>query len=98
MTAVPTINIPSKIRFALYLLAAFGSLVVLYAIDKGWVGDPEFKFWTGLAGLLNLLAATKTAISDTGVVVPGKVEQTTTTTTELTPVDEDEASALGLRG
>lgn len=62
---MPTINIPPKVRFVLYLIAAIGSAVVVYAMDKNWAGEAEFKLWTALAGLLSLLAASKTSTSDT---------------------------------
>lgn len=90
---MPTLNIPPKIRFTLYILAALGSVFVVYAMDKNWAGEAEFKCWTGVAGLLSLLAASKTTTSDTGVVVAGTVEQTTTTTTEIDP---DETGAISV--
>ncbi len=57
---MPTINIPPRVRFALYLLASAGSVAIVYAMDKNWAGDAEFKCWTAFAGLLTLLAASKT--------------------------------------
>lgn len=84
---MPTINIPPLIRFWLYLLGAIGSIAVVYVMDKGWAGSAEYKAWTQLAGLLAVLAAAKVNRSDTSVVVPGTVEQTTTTTTEIDPDD-----------
>lgn len=56
---MPTINIPPRVRFALYLIGAVSLLTVSYAVDKTWAGDAEVRFVTGLAALLNLLAAAK---------------------------------------
>lgn len=61
---MPTLNIPPAVRFALYLIGSVGSLVMIYAIQKGWAGDPESQLWTGFAGLLTLLAASKTPVGD----------------------------------
>lgn len=61
---MPTINIPPRIRFALYILAAVALIVVAYAVDKTWAGDAEVQLVTGLAALLNLLAAAKVNLSE----------------------------------
>jgi len=60
---MPTINIPNRVRFALYILGALALLTVAYAVDKSWAGDAEVRYVTGLAALLHLLAAAKTDIS-----------------------------------
>lgn len=61
---MPSINIPPAVRFALYLIAAVALLVVAYAVDKDWAGDAEVRLVTGLAALLNILAAAKTNLSE----------------------------------
>lgn len=61
---MPTINIPPLARFVLYLIAAIALLVVAYAVDKDWAGDAEVRLVTGLAALLNVLAAAKTNLRD----------------------------------
>ena len=53
-------NIPPKIRFALYLIGALASLGVVYAVDKAWAGDAEVRFVQGLVALINILAAGNT--------------------------------------
>ena len=58
--SVPEINIPSKVRFALYILSAVALLTVTYAVDKSWAGEAEVQYVTGLCALLSLLAAAKT--------------------------------------
>lgn len=60
---MPTINVPSRVRFALYIIGALALLTVTYAVDKTWAGDAEVRFVTGIAALLQLLAAAKTDIS-----------------------------------
>lgn len=60
---MPTVNIPPKIRLALYLLAAVSLLAVSYAVAKGWAGDAEVALVTGIAALINILAAAKTDTS-----------------------------------
>lgn len=60
---MPTINISPKIRFALYIIGALSLLTVSYAVDKSWAGDAEVRYVTGLAALLQLLAAAKTDLS-----------------------------------
>lgn len=60
---MPNVNIPPKVRLALYLLAAVALLVVSYAVAKGWAGDAEVALVTGLAALANVLAAAKTDTS-----------------------------------
>ena len=57
---MPTINIPPHARFVLYIVGALALLFVAYAVDKSWAGDAEVRLVTGLAALLNLLAAAKT--------------------------------------
>lgn len=63
---MPTINIPNRVRFALYLIGAVSLLTVSYAVDKAWAGDAEVRYVTGLAALLQLLAAAKTDIRSDG--------------------------------
>lgn len=70
---MPTINIPPVIRFVLYLLGSISLLTVSYAVDKSWAGDAEVRYVTGLAGLLFILAAAKTGVSDNAATVTGTV-------------------------
>lgn len=75
---MPTINIPPVVRFVLYLIAAVALLGVTYAVDKSWAGDAEVRFVTGLAALLQLLAAAKTNLRDEPKVIrDGEVTITT---------------------
>lgn len=63
---MPTVNIPPLVRFILYLVGAFALLFVAYAVDKSWAGDAEVRLVTGVVALLQLLAAAKTNLSDSG--------------------------------
>ena len=76
---MPPINIPPRVRFALYLLAAFGLLAVNYAAEKHWAGASEVRFVSNLAALLQVLAAAKTNLSDTAA----QAEATDATATAL---------------
>ena len=73
---MPTINIPPRIRFALYLIGAIALLLVAYAVDKSWAGDAEVRLVTGLVALLQLLAAAKTNLSDGGTTATVVVNET----------------------
>lgn len=60
---MPTINIPPRVRFVLYIAGALALLTVSYASEKSWAGDPEVRYVTGIVSLLQLLAAAKTDLS-----------------------------------
>lgn len=61
---MPTMNIPPRIRFALYIAGALALPFITYAVDKGWAGKPEVQLVTTLAALLGALAAAKTDLSE----------------------------------
>lgn len=60
---MPTVNIPARVRFVLYIVAALASLGVTYAVNKTWAGDAEVRLVQGLIALVNILAAAKTDLS-----------------------------------
>ncbi len=74
---MPTINIPPVLRFVLYVIGSIALLTVSYAVDKEWAGDAEVRYVTGLAGLLFILAAAKTGVSDGAASVTGTVTSET---------------------
>ncbi|KAB2807975.1 hypothetical protein ACIRN4_06425 [Pimelobacter simplex] len=39
------INVPFRVRVALYLANVLGTPVVVYALAKGWIGDLELTLW-----------------------------------------------------
>lgn len=65
---MPTVNIPSKVRFALYLVSAIGSAVAAYLFAKGYVGDAELGLWAAVVAIVNTLSAANTNISGEPVV------------------------------
>ena len=95
---MPTINISPKVRFILYLIGAISLMIVSYAVDKKWAGDAEVRLVTALSGLLFVLAAAKTNLSDTGAKVTGTVVAETGETGQINavvgaPGDETAAAA-----
>lgn len=54
------INLPVKLRFALYVVTGVGSLVMIYLSSKGIVGEAELKFWAGFTTFIGGLAAVNT--------------------------------------
>lgn len=80
---MPTINIPPKVRFALYLVGVLGAVLVQYAIDKAWFGEAEMRLWSGIAAVLFALAAAKTSLSDNTAEVTGTVTSETGETGEI---------------
>lgn len=70
---MPTINIPPRLRFALYLIGVLGAVAVQYAMDKAWFGEAEMRLWSGVAAVLFALAAAKTSLSDDSATVTGTV-------------------------
>ena len=65
---MPTVNIPPKARFALYLISALGSVVVAYLAGQGIIGESETAAWAGVVAIVNGLAAANTNISGELVV------------------------------
>ena len=57
---MPTVNIPAKVRFGLYLLAAAATPLIVYLFDTGAIGKEEVTLFGAYVALVNLLAATKT--------------------------------------
>ena len=59
-----TVNLPPRVRLAIFMLNLLGTPVIVYALAKGWIGELELTLWGGevaaafaLAGL-NVPAAT----------------------------------------
>lgn len=98
---MPTINIPPKVRFALYLAGVLGAVFVQYAMDRSWFGDAEMRLWTGLSAVLFMLAAAKVS---TGGIDPqfGQIvelmEKRNRLAVELNKTVTDGATGRGRRG
>lgn len=60
------INLPSKIRAALYVLTAVGTPIAAYLLAKGIIGELEISLWGGLVTVVNSMAALNTYIPNEG--------------------------------
>lgn len=58
------LNPSPRVRFALYLAAALGSVVVGYLAARGLIGEAETAAWAGIVAILNGLAAANTSRDD----------------------------------
>lgn len=54
---MPTITIPARARFVLYLVGLVGGLAVTLALAKGWLDAAGAAFVTGVLAIINGLAA-----------------------------------------
>jgi hypothetical protein len=61
---MPNFNPPAKVRLALYVLTAVGSVVVAYLKVKNVIGDPEIALWGGLVTVVNSMAALNTTVKE----------------------------------
>lgn len=61
---MPTINIPPRLRFALYLIGALATPLVAYLFDSRVIGKEEVTLFGAYIALVNLLAATKTSVAN----------------------------------
>ena len=82
---IPTINIPPRLRFALYLLATAAGLASSYFLDKNfaWWGEPEVKLTNGVIAVINLMAAVKVSRTLSAPAVEGEVLDRVDDTTDL---------------
>lgn len=51
------LNIPYKIRAALYILTAIGTPIIAYLFAKGVIGELEVTLWAAEVTVVNTLAA-----------------------------------------
>lgn len=54
------INLPLRVRFAIYVVFSVGSIVMTYLATVGVVHEPEMAAWTALTVFATGLAAVKT--------------------------------------
>lgn len=52
-----TINIPYKVRLALYILTAVGTPVIAYLLAKGIIGELEAALWAAEVTVATSIAA-----------------------------------------
>jgi hypothetical protein len=51
------VNLPPKVRLAIYVVFGVGSLVVTYLVNKGQIGADEVQLFTGLSAFVFALAS-----------------------------------------
>lgn len=54
------LNLPAKVRRALYAFTVLGTPVVAYLQVKGLIGDPEAVLWAAEVTVVSALAALNT--------------------------------------
>jgi hypothetical protein len=59
---MPTVNIPAKVRFALYLIGALATPLVAYLFESKVIGKEEVTLFGAYIALIAGLAATKTSV------------------------------------
>lgn len=52
-----TLNLPPKVRIALYLLTVVGTPVVAYLFAKKYVGELEVTLWSAEVAVAGVVAA-----------------------------------------
>lgn len=56
------INLPSKVRAALYVFTALGTPIVAYLLAKGIIGELEVALWSGEVAVVTSMAALNVTI------------------------------------
>ena len=54
---MPIIQLPPKVRLAIYLVSGLGSAVVAYLVAKNYIGDAEVTLWAAVVAVVNGLSA-----------------------------------------
>ena len=52
-----TLNLPYKVRLALYVLTAVGTPVIAYLFAKEVIGELEVQLWAAEVSVVSILAA-----------------------------------------
>lgn len=55
-----TLNVPYKIRGAIYVFTALGTPLIAYLFAKEFIGELEVTLWSGLVAAVNAMAAINT--------------------------------------
>jgi hypothetical protein len=56
-----TLNVPYKVRAALYIFTSLGTPVIAYLFAKDIIGELEVTLWAAEVTAVNIMAALKTA-------------------------------------
>lgn len=58
------INLPDRVRAALYVLTALGTPVIAYLFAKDIIGELEVTLWAAEVAVVNAMAALNVTTSD----------------------------------
>lgn len=58
------VNLPDRVRVALYVVTALGTPVVAYLLAKGYISELEVGLWSGLVTAVSGMAALNVTVSD----------------------------------
>jgi hypothetical protein len=58
------VNLPDKVRVAVYIVTALGTPVIGYLLAKGTIGELEVGLWGGLVTAVNSMAALNVTVND----------------------------------
>lgn len=56
-----TLNLPSRVRAALYVITAVGTPAVAYLLVKHYIGEAEVAFWSAEVTVVSVMAALNTS-------------------------------------
>ncbi len=59
-----TVNVPPKVRLALYVLTVVGTPLVAYLRVKNYIGDNEVALWAGEVTAVSTMAALNTPVNN----------------------------------
>lgn len=58
------VNLPDRVRVALYVLTALGTPVVAYLFAKHYIGELEVTLWSAEVAVVTAMAALNVSVSD----------------------------------
>lgn len=58
------VNLPTKVRFGIYVLTGLGDIVVAYLVATGFLGANETAAWVSLSAFVKGLAALNTPVQE----------------------------------
>jgi hypothetical protein len=58
------LNVPPRVRAAIYIFTALGTPIIVYLKAKGYIGDLELTLWSGEVTAAGSLAALHTSKND----------------------------------
>lgn len=62
--SVPPVNIPAKVRFAIYVAVLLAPPIAAYLYGKGWIGETELVLVGSLVTIGGTLAAANTPLNE----------------------------------